>query len=97
MEVCSFLKKSRIADTLTAMFLGIIKKNGKLFTKCPVPTGFYYAYNMTLNGIDLPPIMRHYMGSKDAKLTFEMDVKGSNKKWYKMGNLTFTGGYKNID
>lgn len=92
-EVCSFLKKGRISDTLTALLIGILKKNGKLFTKCPIPIGFYYAYNMTFNGIDLPPIMRNVLGSKDAILTFEIDVKGTDKKWYKMGNLTFWGGY----
>lgn len=95
-EVCSFLKRSRVADVFTGMFLGIIKKNGKIFTKCPVPVGSYYAYNMTLNGIELPAIAKHQLGSKDVKLTFEIDVKGTDKKWYKMGNLTFWGGYKNI-
>lgn len=95
--MCRFLKKGRIADTLTAMFLGIVKQNGKFITKCPAPIGFYYAYNMTLNGIDLPPIMRHYMGSKDAKLTFQIDIKGLDKNWYKTVNVTFWGGYKNID
>lgn len=66
-----------------------------MFRKCPVPIGFYYAYNLTLNGIDLPPIMRHYLGSKDTKLVYDAFAKAPDKKIYKICNLNFWAGYKN--
>lgn len=80
---------------MTGMFLEMIQKHGHFFRRCPVPKGFFYAYNLTLNEIDLPPIMRYYMGSKNIKLMFQMDTK-EHKKLYKLSNVTFWGGYKNI-
>uniref|UniRef100_A0A336MAH7 CSON014347 protein n=1 Tax=Culicoides sonorensis TaxID=179676 RepID=A0A336MAH7_CULSO len=94
-EICAFLKRSRKGEVLTGLFLGILNKHGRIFKKCPVPKGLYYAYNMTLNGIELPGILKYYMGSKNTKLTYEVHTK-FGKKLYKLANLTFWAGYKNV-